>query len=376
MANYGSILGQVIGKVGKRGGEPRLNKSSTMNAYKTNIFGNGWETITNEKEIAICSEMCKISAQRNHTDSDLAKVKSLYETLVVLHCGTDRVININPTPSQPSVENVVVDTNTPPTTKNPIVSKYGKNYEIFALSQIDSNEKSLRANIAQRIDNFFKEFAFSNATSYRFLNTLGLKAKKSIKSATDYVKAQLTLLDLPSANGCIDKMKSDEWKSILNDLASLKTTNIVNDRLTILFGPAGTGKTTKVLNDYPNIVKFNCNPSLIPSDIMEDFELKDSVSNLALSSIVKCAIGGEPILLDEIGALSPQCLETLQTLTDNTTKFVWKGQEIEIKKGFKIIGTMNVEVNGRRFTLPEPLVDRAEDLIEYIPTYDMLGMAF
>ena len=60
-----------------------------------------------------------------------------------------------------------------------------------------------------------------------------------------------------------------------------------------------------------------------------------------------------------------ESLRFLQTILDGKTEFIYKGKTVKIVDGFKIIGTMNLVVNGCTYGLPEPLVDRAEDLRKY-----------
>ena len=75
---------------------------------------------------------------------------------------------------------------------------------------------------------------------------------------------------------------------------------------------------------------------------------------------------GQPHILDEIRLLTDDCLRTLQGFLDNKTEFNFKNETIKIKEGFKIIGTMNLEVSGQIYSLPEALVDRAYLIKEFV----------
>ena len=55
----------------------------------------------------------------------------------------------------------------------------------------------------------------------------------------------------------------------------------------------------------------------------------------------------------------------IQGLTDNKETFKFKDEEIIINEGFKIIGTMNLFVNGNPYPLTPQLCDRCEDIIEF-----------
>lgn len=57
---------------------------------------------------------------------------------------------------------------------------------------------------------------------------------------------------------------------------------------------------------------------------------------------------------------------------DGKTEFIYKGHHVTIKDGFEIIGTMNLVVNGMVYPLPEPLVDRCEEIREFTMTEDLL----
>lgn len=83
---------------------------------------------------------------------------------------------------------------------------------------------------------------------------------------------------------------------------------------------------------------------------------------------------GRTIILDEINLCNDEVLRALQTLSDNKQYFNYKGQRIEIKDGFKIIGTMNLSVNGCIYALPEPLVDRAGLIKEFTLNAENLAL--
>jgi Mg-chelatase subunit ChlI len=84
-------------------------------------------------------------------------------------------------------------------------------------------------------------------------------------------------------------------------------------------------------------------------------------------------INGETVILDEIKLLTRDCLRALQAYLDNKDKFEFKGNTIYIKEGFKVVGTMNLEVNGQIEALPAPLVDRAKDIDEFELSDELLA---
>ena len=86
---------------------------------------------------------------------------------------------------------------------------------------------------------------------------------------------------------------------------------------------------------------------------------------------------GEPIIIDEINHLKYETLVGMQDFLDNTDKFVTsRKEEVIIKDGFKIIGTMNLDIDGAVFSLPEAIVDRCYNLEEFETTPEVLAGRF
>ena len=105
---------------------------------------------------------------------------------------------------------------------------------------------------------------------------------------------------------------------------------------------------------------------------MEDFAFNDGKPAFNGSILKKCITEGLPIVLDEINLLPYETLRYLQGLLDGKTEFIHKNETIHIKDGFKIIGTMNLSINGMTYGLPEPLVDRCEEMKQFKLTVDDL----
>lgn len=220
---------------------------------------------------------------------------------------------------------------------------------------------------------FFSEFNF--APSYRFINTVGHMLKIDTAACRAYIANYFRLTDSPYAGEVEHKMESMEFKQILNDIQKATVTKQVNSRFKIYYGSQGTGKTTKAMNETDNLC-IVCNSSMLPSDLMEDFTFSDGKATFNPSALCRCMEEGKPIVLDEINLLPFDSLRFLQGIFDGKTEFQYKGQTVHIKDGFKVIGTMNLVVNGVSFGLPEPLVDRCEDIKEFTLTAEMLMNAF
>lgn len=243
--------------------------------------------------------------------------------------------------------------------------------------QVKTLDKSFCLEIVNKIVDFFKEFNTDATKSNRFINTLMHKAKEGLNSVKNFTKSYFYAMDYPQAEGISYKLDSYEFEEIVSNLSSIESDKHINKRLFIYYGPAGTGKTTQAIKDYPLASVINCNSDMMAQDLFETFEFKEGKPDFKKSEFVKAMEEGKPIILDEINLLRLDALRALQTITDNKQVFNYKGQDIQIKEGFKIIGTMNLTVNGRVFSLPEPLIDRCADIKEFtISNEELVERAF
>lgn len=226
------------------------------------------------------------------------------------------------------------------------------------------------ATAIQKLMDFFTEFNFT--PSFRFLNTL-VHVKK--KDCPQYITNYFSLMGSPYAEDVAAKVKSKEFKKIMLAFKDVEPTHTINNRFRVYYGAQGTGKTTKALEETANLCMV-CNSSMLPSDLLEDFTFDDGKAAFHPSALVECMENGKAITMDEINLLPFDSLRFLQGIFDGKTEFQYKGHTIHIKDGFKVIGTMNLTVNGVVFGLPEPLVDRCESITEFVLTPEMLMGAF
>ena len=219
-----------------------------------------------------------------------------------------------------------------------------------------------------------KEFCFNGSTSLRFFNTLVFEAKAG--RAREYISNYFKLIDNPCYPDLIKKLDSPEFNEIIKELKTVNPSEKINKRLVIYFGNQGTGKTTKAIKESPNARIMNCNSSLEPSDLLETFDFNNSTGAPVYkhTPLFDAIEEGNEVILEEMNLLTYDCLRAIQTLLDNKETFDYKGRKIEIKDGFKVIATMNLDVNGSICSLPEPLVDRAERLIEFEPSDEMIAI--
>lgn len=204
--------------------------------------------------------------------------------------------------------------------------------------------------------NFFNDFNFT--PSFRFLNTL-----VNLKNEA-YIGNYFALMNSPYADDVRAKVTSVEFQELEKKLFNMVPTKKINNRFSIYFGTQGTGKTTHALEETNNCCVI-CNSSMSPAEIMEDFVFDEGKPTFQWSEFARAMMEGRPITLDEINLLPFETLRFLQGLLDNKPSFMYKGREVRIKDGFRIIGTMNLVVNGCTFGLPEPLVDRCSEIREF-----------
>ena len=205
---------------------------------------------------------------------------------------------------------------------------------------------------------FFTEFQFE--PNFRFVNSYSQALAKSEKLGNEYIKNYFELIDSPYVEDIKAKITSAEFKNIAKDIKAVAPTKVVNERFKLYYGSQGTGKTTMAMQEADNRCMV-CNSALLPNDLMEDFVFVDGKASFVPSILAECMAKGLPIVLDEINLLPFDSLRFLQTILDGKEEFIYKGKTIKIAKGFQIIGTMNLTVNGMTYGLPEPLVDRCAE---------------
>ena len=209
---------------------------------------------------------------------------------------------------------------------------------------------------------FFTEFNFT--PNFRFINTFVHHYSVSEKDAKSYIANYFALTDNSYKTAIYDKMTSAEFQNILEGFQDICPNKRINSRFKIYYGSQGTGKTTLAMQEADNNCMV-CHNAMLPQDLMEDFDFVDGKPVYRPSALQIAITEGKQIVLDEINLLPFESLRFLQSILDGKKVFVYKGQLIEIKDGFQIIGTMNLEVNGMTYALPEPLVDRAFELKEF-----------
>lgn len=259
--------------------------------------------------------------------------------------------------------------------KTALKMDYADREEYFAKVVEECHNRSKTSSAPAAVDdnaifsdflNFFNDFNFT--PSFRFINTL-----VNLKNEA-YIGNYFALMNSPYAEDVRAKVTSVEFQELEKKLFNMVPTKKINNRFSIYFGTQGTGKTTRALEETNNCCVI-CNSSMSPAEIMEDFVFDEGKPTFQWSEFARAMMEGRPITLDEINLLPFETLRFLQGLLDNKPSFMYKGREVRIKDGFRIIGTMNLVVNGCTFGLPEPLVDRCSEIREFKMMPDFLAGA-
>ena len=251
---------------------------------------------------------------------------------------------------------------------NAFLAKYFS--EITSITEDDCKKTLNIEDICSRLMKFFGDFSFQ--PNFRFINTLQKQNQIDTQHAISYVVNYFELTGNPELISIKEKCNSYEFKQILNDMTNINTTNTINKRFKLMYGPQGTGKTTKAMKETSVVIV--CHSGMLPADLLEDFKFNDGKPGFHPSALWKAMEEGTKIVLDEINLLPFESLRFLQTILDNKNEITYKGTTINIREGFEIIGTMNLYVNGDIFTLPEPLVDRCQEITSLqLTAHDLVG---
>ena len=316
----------------------------------TNLFNkdNQMETITEENKKLVTNTIYKIFNKYSIGND---------KKLILANSAIDYINEYYP---ELNVERITY-TNSPEEFVNTPVEE-----KISTPARPEIDKKKIKNTLKKFID-FFSEFSFE--PNYRFVNTFSYC--NTIPEAVEYTTRYFELSDSPYTNSIIEKMKSPEFKEIALELVNITPSTKINTRFKLYYGSAGTGKTTAAMKEADGNCMV-CHSAMLPSDLMEDFKFEEGKAAFQPSSLYKAITEGKKIVLDEINLLPFESLRFLQSILDGKKEFNYKGINVQIKDGFQIIGTMNLNVNGSVYSLPEPLVDRAEQIKKYTLTADNL----
>lgn len=212
---------------------------------------------------------------------------------------------------------------------------------------------------------FFVEFQFS--PNARFINTFALRCVESFDAGRRYAANYFKLIDSPFAQAIEDKMKSPEFNSIMGIFSINKPSRVINTRLKVYFGEPGSGKTTKAMKEAGNLCVI-CKGDTQPEQLLQDFDFDRGQPGFMSSAFSKAIKEGKTIVLDEFNTLPLYTQKLLQGILDNKPSFEFKGETVQIHPNFNVIATMNLFIQGAAMSLPEAIVDRCSDIVEFEPS--------
>lgn len=217
---------------------------------------------------------------------------------------------------------------------------------------------------------FFSETSFK--PSIRMIDTL---SRLNLKSGQNYIGWFMELINHPDREVILPKLKSDEWKNIHSQMLDIykkvgKSIDPINTRLEIVYGPNGTGKTYDVIKEYqekyPDIGVMACSSSMSSAeDLLQVFDFEEGGKPVFKDSPLTEAIKkDQPVILEEARLMQQSAMAFLQSLLDCKEYVDTCRGRLYIGPNFKVIMTMNLEVNGVVYELPEPIVDRAQVILK------------
>ena len=217
---------------------------------------------------------------------------------------------------------------------------------------------------------FFSETSFK--PSIRMIDTL---SRLNLKSGQNYIKWFMELINHPDREVIAPKLKSDEWKNIHSQMLDIykrvgESIDPINTRLEIVYGPNGTGKTYDVIKEYqekyPDIGVMACSSSMSSAeDLLQVFDFDEGGKPVFKDSPLTEAIKkDQPVILEEARLMQQSAMAFLQSLLDCKDYADTCRGRLYIGPNFKVIMTMNLEVNGVVYELPEPIVDRAQVILK------------
>lgn len=143
--------------------------------------------------------------------------------------------------------------------------------------------------------------------------------------------------------------------------------NVENkERLFILLGETGVGKSYLIEQRYPDIVQYPCNKGLDSYTICYHLDKEDGSKDMSPleTPFLKAIKNGGKVFLDEMNELPHDTLMLLQGLTDEKKTTVIGDKVVEIHKDFKIIAAMNPpSQTDERTPLGDALLGRAVGLV-------------
>ena len=203
--------------------------------------------------------------------------------------------------------------------------------------------------------------------SARMTSAFVVAAKKGL--AKDYLVGRFTVSKALSdfAPEIEKKCESAEFVQLATQASALTARKLVNSKLALFYGKPGSGKSTFAKTQFPTAERYFCTEDRRAIDLVSEVALdfESGKKGFVPSTIARAMEAGRPVILDEINLLDDAVLAAIQQMVDDTDSIEVAGNKLQVKPGFMIVGTFNIETGIGPRPLPEPLVDRAAVIREF-----------
>lgn len=212
---------------------------------------------------------------------------------------------------------------------------------------------------ANDLRNFCKDFALE--IDPREINHMAHCADQAEMATYLCNITELLGMDSALVETAKNKCESPEFANIVQNIQSIEHPKAeINKRLTIMYGEAGTGKTTKAVALFPNAKRLVASATDSPDDLFTTYN--PTTNSYEKTELAKAMEEGTAIIIDEANFWNDETWGRLQGVLDNTICVYDRGQRIDIKDGFEMILTMNLETNFGKRPLRSPIVSRAKKI--------------
>jgi hypothetical protein len=162
-----------------------------------------------------------------------------------------------------------------------------------------------------------------------------------------------------------NKERKEKELNVVDDFFKAFENPNTKERLFIIMGETGVGKSYIVEQRYPNIIQYASNKGLDPYSLCYYLADKDGTGLKPYETPFLQAIRkGEHVFLDEGNELPQDTLMFIQGLTDEKRTVVIGDEVVEIAKGFKILMSLNPpSETDERMPLGDALLGRAVGIV-------------
>ncbi|MDA3931701.1 MAG: AAA family ATPase [Tenericutes bacterium] len=213
------------------------------------------------------------------------------------------------------------------------------------------------------LDDFNTEWTIYSCTDEHVSKVVELaeeQKEEELEKLTDFIK-QANLKETDINDIMLDKKTSARKEDRMDDFFEAFEDIETKERLFILMGETGVGKTYTIERHYEDIITIACNKALDPYTLCYYLSDKDGTGLQPYETpFLKAIREGLSVFLDEANELPHDTLMFLQGITDEKKAIVIGDEMVKIAKGFKIIMSLNPpSETDERMPLGDALLGRA-----------------